>query len=132
MKKNKNKANKRYGCENTIIATTSILMTLNFLQAMKDLKVRAQETHENLQVREILEFGKQTFPSMQIVFDRFGSIARWKITNSKQQIQQLSAKLPSFNEFLDKKSVELLKISELCGVIVTSEFQNNQWSFHSI
>ncbi|ETN99173.1 hypothetical protein RFI_38308, partial [Reticulomyxa filosa] len=146
--KNKNKANKRYGCENEIIATTSILMALNFLQAKKHMKVR-----------EILEFGKQTFPSMQeqsqqIANDQLRSIHDtsrqmfdWEKINLlldqlskilltydkfQQQTQQLSVKLHSFKELLEKKSVELLKISELDMVIVISEFYNNQWSSYSI
>ncbi|ETO06027.1 hypothetical protein RFI_31368 [Reticulomyxa filosa] len=68
--KNKNKANKRYGYENRIIAIKDILMALNFLRTMKDLKVRA---HENSQVREILKFSKPTFLSMQEQLQRIAN-----------------------------------------------------------
>ncbi|ETN99589.1 hypothetical protein RFI_37881, partial [Reticulomyxa filosa] len=63
----------------------------------------------------------------QLVFDRFWKHCPVEDSKFQQQTQQLSAKFPSFKEFydafLEKKSVELPKVSELGMAMVISEFK---------
>ncbi|ETO26321.1 hypothetical protein RFI_10816 [Reticulomyxa filosa] len=62
------------------LSTKNILTALNFLQTMeqtlKDLKVRAQEAHENLQVREILGLAKPSLHLLRDQLQRLVSIFR--------------------------------------------------------
>ncbi|ETO01410.1 hypothetical protein RFI_36030 [Reticulomyxa filosa] len=53
---------------------------------MKDLKMRAQETRESLQIREILEFGKPTFPLLRKQLQRINNGQLCAIHNNSRQV----------------------------------------------